>query len=201
MRWATAALVILTAQFAVHAEKAPLDGYEVVDLEWILPIDPNNPSGENMTVTGTIEDAIAQMDAKYPGWNQTFTSSLPPPDAASLEPSTESDGFKCGDPWYQCSQAAIVSGAQYLQGVKSDPPKMGTGPSNCGRVSCSWASSIWMCNNSTLGEAQSTWKEIGDSALFLAYKCGYPDRLNMWVTRGQEFFKGNWSVVVTWADC
>lgn len=37
-----------------------------------LPINLNDPNSATVTITGTIENAVAKMDTDYPGWNATF---------------------------------------------------------------------------------------------------------------------------------
>lgn len=53
---------------------------------------------------------------------------------------------KCNGRWVQCNLAAIRDGYRYLWGLKGKPTN-GPGPGNCGRVSCSYDSAIWWCND------------------------------------------------------
>ncbi|KAK0670980.1 hypothetical protein QBC41DRAFT_387218 [Cercophora samala] len=201
--YAIAASVMMLTQLAHGApltSDAPIKGYSLFEVEWQLPIDPKNPDGKLVTVTGTIQEAVAKMDAAYPGWNATFVSTLTPVKPGSrLDAAYERDHYICNpnDGHDYASPSVIYEGIKYLRGLTSDAPQ--NAPNSCGRVSCSHNSGIWWCNTNNF-EKQVTWKEIGDSAYFLAYECSVYNDMT-WLTAGQEFFKDNWSVYVTSANC
>ncbi|KAK4642117.1 hypothetical protein QC761_512170 [Podospora bellae-mahoneyi] len=74
----------LLIQLVHGAAEPPVFSYSVVKVKWSLPVDPNKPNGARDFVTGTIEEAIAQMDATHPGWSQTFTSNIQTVDLHAL---------------------------------------------------------------------------------------------------------------------
>lgn len=121
----------------------------MVDLTFDLPINPAEPNSAKISVTGTIEQAVAKMEGEYPGWNATFTSQ---PGAAgggggSVSRIFEPDHYDCNVPGDEDAlQEQIFVGIEYLRRL-NDTAKNGPGPENCGRVSCSWNSAIIWCNN------------------------------------------------------
>ncbi|CAP67483.1 uncharacterized protein PODANS_6_11385 [Podospora anserina S mat+] len=119
------------------------DKYTVVDVQWDLLTDLNNPNSATVSVFGTIQEAVAQMEAQFPGWNATFQAQQP-------SYSTVSDGT--------VSAAALYDRDYYLCGgrgkVTTAAPKNGPGPNNCGRVSCGYNAAIYWCNDVSSQAAQ-----------------------------------------------
>ncbi|CAP71289.1 unnamed protein product, partial [Podospora anserina S mat+] len=117
------------------------------DFTWTLPINLNDPNSATVTITGTIENAVAKMDTDYPGWNATFMARDPHPsdgDRDDEEP-LQNGTFNCRpdhEGW--ANRGAIRDGIQYLRKVPGTAKT--AGPDNCGRVSCSWNSTIIWCN-------------------------------------------------------
>ncbi|CAP64714.1 uncharacterized protein PODANS_5_9850 [Podospora anserina S mat+] len=135
-------------------------GYGTVPISWDLPTDLNNPSAGTITVTGTVQEAVAAMEAAYPGWNGTFQSKLPASTAEQQEDGDDTsdlglfsfptrESFTCDLPYVQASKRMIWDGIRYLRtlsgSAKNGPGSPGKG--NCGRVSCSWSAAIWWCND------------------------------------------------------
>jgi hypothetical protein len=54
----------------------------------------------------------------------------------------------CGK-WSSARSKPISNGIKYLRGL-SGHPRAGPGPGNCARVSCSYQSGIWWCNDVSL---------------------------------------------------
>ncbi|KAK4176518.1 hypothetical protein QBC36DRAFT_352149 [Triangularia setosa] len=203
---AIAAPVVLFAQLAhggLVTPTAPFKGYTVFDVEWQLPIDPKNAASKSVTVTGTIQEAVAKMDAAYPGWNETFLSTISRNQpGTSLSDNPKRDHYVCNpdDGEKDALYRGIAEGITYLRRIGDgdvSPPQ--NNPHGCGRISCTNYSGIWWCNNNNF-EKQVTWQEIGDSAYFLAYQCGIWNDIT-WLTAGEEFFKDKWSVYVTATAC
>lgn len=91
------------------------------------------------------------MDASYPGWNATFQARVTPPpgDSASLDSTAnldDPDDIDCNVDYKYAGKVTIVWGINYLRSI-TGKPKNGPGPNNCGRVSCSWNSAIYWCND------------------------------------------------------
>jgi hypothetical protein len=54
--------------------------------------------------------------------------------------------WNCGYGDEGADVGAIRNGIRYLRGLNGNPTN-GAGPGNCGRVSCSYDSAIWWCND------------------------------------------------------
>ncbi|KAK4194375.1 hypothetical protein QBC40DRAFT_319890 [Triangularia verruculosa] len=184
-------------------DTAGIAGYGTATISWDLPIDLNNLSGDTLTVTGSVQEAVAAMEAAYPGWNATFQSKLPAPspddddDGSSLQSrngllfkTPTVDHRDCDINYVKADIRRINDGIRYLRGL-SGTAKNGPGWGNCGRVSCSWTAAIWWCNDNA-EEKEVQWGDIADGAEYLTNKCQQPRRK----VRGQVFYTDNWNVIV-----
>ncbi|KAK4664595.1 uncharacterized protein QC763_512170 [Podospora pseudopauciseta] len=192
----------LLTQLVHGAAEPPVSSYSVVEVEWSLPVDPNKPNGAREFVTGTIEEAIAQMDAAHPGWSQTFTSNIQTVDPHALMArgsSPESQSVNChldsGKGAANCVD--IRDGTRYLGSIDSPAPN--NSPHSCGRVSCAYNSAIWWCNDND-SVKETTWKNMASSAWFLQDNCLYYERRTEKVS-AQEFMKDEWNIYVTGDRC
>ncbi|KAK4179556.1 hypothetical protein QBC36DRAFT_179820 [Triangularia setosa] len=187
---------------ASRADQPDVSSYAIVPISWNLPVKADDPSGATVTVTGTIQEAIAQMEASYPGWNATFQAHLPPPptiggfnsiSAAALE---DPESYICKvNQWKEAGQLSIVWGIEYLRGLTGSA-KNGPGPGECGRVSCSWGSAIWWCNDNDT-EKEVEWSQIADGAVYISQKCSRDSQY----VKGQAFYKDRWNVIIRGDDC
>ncbi|KAK4199520.1 hypothetical protein QBC40DRAFT_328686 [Triangularia verruculosa] len=185
----------------VNAAPAGLDDvpdvskYAIVPISWDLPVKLDDPSAGNVTVTGTIQEAIAQMEASYPGWNSTFQSKLQDPSsdpslglAASGDPDDHTD---CKPKqWKYAGVLSISWGVEYLREL-TGTAKNGPGPGECGRVSCSWQSAIWWCNDNDVSK-ELQWSQIADGAAYINKNCN----VEASYVKGQAFYKDKWNVIV-----
>lgn len=115
---------------------------------WELEIAPNRVE----TFEGTIEEAVAQAIALEPSFEKTFfeaaDEAVAAADATESKRSLSPRAALCYNrsDWQQCSASAIEAGVRYLRGV-SGKPRLGAGPGACSRVSCSYNSAIFICND------------------------------------------------------
>ncbi|KAK0739492.1 hypothetical protein B0T21DRAFT_436378 [Apiosordaria backusii] len=177
-----------------------VSSYGIVPISWDLPIKADDPNGATVTVTGTIQEAIVKMEASYPGWNATFQARVPPPstDAASLisaAAAEDPESYNCKVKWDEAGQLSILWGVEYLRTL-TGTAKNGPGPGNCGRVSCSWNSAIWWCNDNDQ-DKELQWSQIADGAAFLNRECARDSQY----VKGQAFYKENWNVIVRRDSC
>ncbi|KAI1817778.1 hypothetical protein GGS20DRAFT_530764 [Poronia punctata] len=101
----------------------------------------------------------------------------------------------------------IEQGIKYLRGIKDDDGNgngnctVGPGPGNCTRVSCSYNSGIWFCNDNPTEPATVPCRSLGDLAWDILVKCyDYADTPHDSV-HGQNFDPGNWNVIVQGTRC
>ena len=128
-----------------------IEGYSIEPFVWDVPV---FPGGENATIAGTVEEVHAELIRRNPQWDTDFPLAEMADDkvaARGLEARTDFRGARtvCGPGsfgWSKASTYEIRNGIRYLNGV-SGRPSQGPGPGSCGRVSCSWSSAIWWCND------------------------------------------------------
>jgi hypothetical protein len=86
----------------------------------------------------------------------------------------------------------------YLRGVKGDCSNQ-AGPGNCGRISCSWNSGIWWCNDNLVTYTRPC-SYFADYVDILNMQCrwdlnhGSGDKLYM--ISGQIFDSDNFNVII-----
>lgn len=102
-------------------------------IEWDVQVTPN---GELVTLNGTLEDVRAELLSLNPRWDEDFLSPLEDSDDNTLVSKFSS----------AARYVPIVNGIKYLRGLSGNP-RAGPGPAKCARVSCSYNSAIWWCND------------------------------------------------------
>ncbi|PHH71012.1 hypothetical protein CDD82_6780 [Ophiocordyceps australis] len=167
----TLALSALLSRAAGNLQ-APLPGYGVMTPEWEVEFHPESPK---VLLNGTIEQVHHQLLQLNPSWNQDYMSNNTQPDTSATTPPQrifprykyrERDsackkdkmrrndfckkefnaGSFCRRRWKDCHWWAIKKGIKRLKRVRGYPVN-GPGPGKCGRVSCSYDSAIWWCND------------------------------------------------------
>ena len=139
-----------------QALSAPIDGYSVTELTWELEVDPINKPGQVTVFNGTVQNVVEQavkinpnflVDHGFKRPNDDDNATVVGHDGNTLSTATvEPDRHFCHGRWEPGSSAHIKDGVEYLRRI-SGKPGQGPGPSSCGRVSCSWDSAIWWCND------------------------------------------------------
>ncbi|KAF2669745.1 hypothetical protein BT63DRAFT_479529 [Microthyrium microscopicum] len=131
--------------------KAPIPGYGVEVLKWDFP-DILGSQAESLN--GTIQAVMAQLDLIKPSWRKDLNITAPsiPIEENQVSNKASNDLFRVvclfGQfGWIAANQYAILDGIHYLEQLHGRP-SLGPGPRTCARVSCSWDSAIWWCNDS-----------------------------------------------------
>ncbi|KAH8879273.1 hypothetical protein GQ53DRAFT_854953 [Thozetella sp. PMI_491] len=184
----------------IQATTAPIPGYGVTDFTWEIE---TAPGGSKTNVTGTVQEIVANISAINPNWKNDFNlseSGLP-----HKRLSVPFTGILCNiriSEWYVARRSAIRDGVAYLNSI-SGTPTNGPGPGNCGRVSCSYQSAIWWCNDETVSLSLPGFASIAAGAQAILDNC--PDWANLQggVLNGQVFaqFLQNWNVIIDSASC
>ncbi|KAK0668783.1 hypothetical protein QBC41DRAFT_393225 [Cercophora samala] len=182
------------------ASPSLLGNYTVVDVQWDLPTNLSDPNSATISVLGTIQEAVAQMEAQYPGWNATFQNQQPSNATVSTVAQYDVEGYLCGKPWSWVGYYAVLDGIYYLRKVTSAAPKNGPGPGNCGRVSCGYKAAIYWCNDNGAEKELDSWNDIADGAQYVFDKCVDRDDKYAMVA-GQVFYTDKWNVIVTFESC
>lgn len=114
--------------------------------------------GQTVSFNGTVQELVAKISKDHPEseFATSFNSTLANVEARMLAGEQVSavdsapslfkrDDVICCNFGKPC-QNDIIVGITYLRGVSGQPTN-GPGPGNCGRVSCSFNSAIWWCND------------------------------------------------------
>ncbi|KAI0543070.1 hypothetical protein GGR58DRAFT_7818 [Xylaria digitata] len=170
---------------------------------------PSNPHESSITWTGCIREnddpisltglSLQHIEAQIREMNPDFSWSraIKPRPGNSF---TESDVL-CDISWNPsfASVFHIRQGISYLHKIHGECTN-GPGPGNCSRVSCSYHSGIWFCNDNPhpMSVPCST---FGDRAWDIIQKCysfgDFPDDS----VHGQIFDTDGWNVIVAGAHC
>jgi hypothetical protein len=143
--------------------ESPIPGYGIVELSWeVIPAPGQSP----IVLNGTIEQVHSQLLEINPSYQaEVFEKGcftpiredlLPAPTAATAATAAGASTaaapliwrIKCGG-YHSANIRRIKDGINYLNNITGQP-RNGPGPNNCGRVSCSYNSSIWWCNDASV---------------------------------------------------
>ncbi|KAH0439210.1 hypothetical protein CcaCcLH18_03005 [Colletotrichum camelliae] len=194
-----AALAAKAATINSTISQAPITGYSVYVPEWEVQA---FPGGETQILSGTVEQVLDELRKINPNYDEDFgiknvteseLTDFVGPKADFEGAPTACDGLELAN------TARIREGISHLDGVDGKPHR-GAGPASCGRVSCSYNSAIWWCNDlkDTKAKELSSFREISDGALYVIKKCRVGESTRV---AGQAFHKDNWNVIVRWARC
>ncbi|KAL4902251.1 hypothetical protein BDW74DRAFT_181097 [Aspergillus multicolor] len=177
--------------------------------KWTRP-----PNGPTVLLNGTVQEIYAELLKINPSYDGDFAETLA---AAQAAAETESKTYEAADidadadagiaslhkrlpvtcnNYDEAITRRIREGITYLRGV-SGRPSNGPGPGNCGRVSCSYNSAIWWCNDNTSSKTLPGFNNIADGAQVVINHCAPTD---IYVA-GEEDHNDNWRAVVRRSPC
>ncbi|UNI21264.1 hypothetical protein JDV02_007269 [Purpureocillium takamizusanense] len=203
----TLALVALLVG-KIHCQlEAPVPGYGVFIPSWTVQL---SPGSEPVTINGTVEDVVSEIKKVNPHWialEGATDSSEPSSSATRRKKRADFSGgdVECLDSSHGYGHAIkrrIQQGIRYLHGVHGRPHHE-AGPEECGRVSCSYNSAIWWCNNNRDRLQLSSFQDIADGAQRVLNICPAEYR----VTHGDSVAgaayhpRNNWLVIVRKNEC
>ncbi|KAL4988095.1 hypothetical protein BDW68DRAFT_177145 [Aspergillus falconensis] len=186
--------------------------------EYEIEVSPN----KTIIARGTIEQIREQALAHNPNWdeeyyhpaqklaNERYQVDLAADDTNSTRSTSTLDKrlskdfdslrITCGGRWHAVSYDGALREALRLYGIKGKP-RNGPGPGNCGRVGCSYGTSIVWCNDNQRIKTLSSFDEIADGAFAIMEKCSYYKFGGGLKVSGQAFNKANWNVILRGEDC
>jgi hypothetical protein len=135
----------------VRAIEAPIEGYEVVDLTWEVEYE----HGKTTLLNGTAQQVHSQLLQLNPDFEAQFGTveeiaainmARYADEDQSMPEKRDSNVCGGGGRWTATHCRLATNNANYLYGVPGRPTN-GPGPGACGRVSCSYQSAIWWCND------------------------------------------------------
>lgn len=97
-------------------------------------------------VSGTIQEVRSELLRQNPDWDTHYATNITKGSPSLKKRGFDVSGYFCFGRWEICSADRIREGIDYLRRVRGLPSN-GPGPGNCARVSCSWGSAIWWCND------------------------------------------------------
>ncbi|KAK4197249.1 hypothetical protein QBC40DRAFT_107036 [Triangularia verruculosa] len=184
------ALVGLCAQAFELPENVP-------DATFSMPINPADKNSATVNITGTIQHAVAQMEADHPGWTDIFMAQAPSAHAQSTYAELATD------PTYDCSIVGdglaktyyITQGISYLNALPGDAQN---DPGKCGRVSCSYNAAISWCNTSKNFKTVPWWA-LALATSDMIPQCDGKEKAG-WM-KGRADYANGWEVVVHGDPC
>ncbi|KAK0119329.1 hypothetical protein ONS95_008171 [Cadophora gregata] len=203
-----AAVMLLLAVEVVNATPTP-DGISVVKRASNIPehyeivplVITGSIDGVAINHTGTVQEVFAQLDAED---NNFKLSELGAHDVAEVHSRDTSyiTDVNCipvnGQNWNRANQGAIREGIAYL---RRGSMACWINPHSCSRISCSWDSAIYLCNNNNYRFGHPCF-QIADYAQAILDKCQY--KKNLWADKevgGQAWDILNWNVPVYKEHC
>ncbi|KAK3402525.1 hypothetical protein B0T20DRAFT_449583 [Sordaria brevicollis] len=182
---------------ATPRREGPVPSYGIEDITWEIV----TASGTTVNITGTVEQVFQYAEKKNIAFKQI--SDVPPP--STLDDLTKNrwdpsvHRLMCFKNDNLADLEAIERGIKYLNKIPGKPVN-GPGPGNCGRVSCSWNSAIYWCNNDTEVKTLDSFRAIADGAQFVLNNCPFHpilfSGLGGWGVEGSVTMKDGWTVVV-----
>ncbi|KAF6795050.1 hypothetical protein CSOJ01_13509 [Colletotrichum sojae] len=193
------AIMSVSAAATVHAITAPIEGYGVWIPQWDFEVTPGGP---HIVLNGTVEQVLDQLHSSNPKLLATFNLNLQ--DEGALSVRDETDPLPLDHFGSICHEQpagnvkAWWEGIKYLEKVPGRPVN-GPGPGQCGRVSCSYNTQIWWCNDvsvDTKTKTLSTFRHIANGAQAAYNDCTDWEYFS-YFSSGQAFHKrDNWNVIV-----
>ncbi|KAG5983198.1 hypothetical protein E4U55_000539 [Claviceps digitariae] len=196
-----AVLALLSVQVSKAAAlDSPLPGYGIHTFEWNVELFP----GQTHNFSGTVEQVQSQIRKLNPRWTPS-PASADQNGSSVVDRRDDEEGqlihwreINCGETqgWESVNvgaDTAIGDGIKRLREVANagGVPKAGPGPGLCGRVSCSYDTAIWWCNDSRNEKALASWLNIADGAWQIVRRC-----LRDKTAKGQVFTDADWNVIV-----
>jgi hypothetical protein len=206
-----------------------IEGYNTTELEWEIEVDPH--TGKTIVARGTVEQIREEALKHIPHWDAHYieparqrmkraleTGSYDELEARfrsadyELESDSESGShlakrkifnlaaLDCGGRWKEVNWDTALRNTVYLSGLKGYP-KRGAGPGNCGRVSCSYNTAIWWCNDEPFTKTLMGYDRIYHGALEIVSPCSHTPFGSSRKTSGQAFSTGGWNVIVRKDKC
>ncbi|KAK8047663.1 hypothetical protein PG996_015727 [Apiospora saccharicola] len=179
------------------AKVAPMPGYGVEEIQWHLEVSP----GRVELLNGTAQEVIALAKQMNPEFVVPYQTDDPQEATTMIQ--IQRNRFLCDIfEGMKADRFRIQKGIKHLKGLKGGPTQ-GPGPSNCGQVSCSHNSAIWICNDAPYTHYFDSWNWIADSAWAIVQTCFVnPDTNGIKImSDGQVFEDGDWNVIVRGNVC
>lgn len=128
--------------------KSPIPGYDIIIPSWEVSATPDGPP---VILNGTVEEVHAQLLELNPNFDADFALAEPASEETVnifnyLDRFPSNSPHKCFERWGFVFTDALWDGIDYLRRI-GGKPTASAGPSTCARVSCSYRTGIFWCND------------------------------------------------------
>ncbi|KAI0432627.1 hypothetical protein F5Y09DRAFT_137059 [Xylaria sp. FL1042] len=169
--------------------------FQTSDITWTGHIEEG---GDIMSFTGP---SLQHIETQIQKINPTFSWSSTPEQVPGNSSAKSEGDTLCDIQWDPpfASVFHIRQGISYLHKIHGNCT-IGPGPGNCSRVSCSYYSGIWFCNDNMYPTSVpcSTFGDRAGDIIENCYSFGdFPDD----AVHGQVFDTDGWNVIVGGAHC
>ncbi|KAL9115525.1 MAG: hypothetical protein Q9227_000846 [Pyrenula ochraceoflavens] len=187
---------------------APIPGYKVEHFTW--EVEPH-AGAKPLVVSGTVQDVYAAASKINPNFeaercNHTSASKR---DIVEATASPSESNLNCDEVqgWHGADLRYIQDGLKHLRGLEGYAASS-PGPGTCGRVSCSYASAIWWCNDvpilQNINPMKVAWEAISNSVDYSISNCplcpgGGP--YDAPCIFAQNFMPKGWNTIIRSDDC
>ncbi|KAI0006330.1 hypothetical protein F4779DRAFT_596810 [Xylariaceae sp. FL0662B] len=188
----------VVARPALFSNVFPRD-YVIGNMTWTGTVTHGGP---NMTFTGpSLQHIEGQIQAMHPPFAWTPSNITYKPDKAVKR---GEDKVICNIPGFSgVNFLAIRDGIRYLRGLSgtcTNPPAYHPGKGYCGRISCSYNSAVYYCNDNSVEHGEPC-NSFADSVEAILNECLLWEDLPTPSVQGQKFYEDNWNVIVGSGNC
>ncbi|ODA79175.1 hypothetical protein RJ55_04767 [Drechmeria coniospora] len=166
------------------------EGTEETPVVWDVQAFPDGPT---LTLNGTVQSVHDQLRAINPNYEGDF-------DDHPLEKRTDwtGAGILCDRNLFGGTRPkGYAEAIRYLRRLRGRP-RMGPGPRKCGRVSCSYLTAIWLCNDTAEEKRLESWNSVVSGIEAIWNKCN-PSQCCY--RGGQIFHWTHWNIMMTSDSC
>ncbi|KAL4917803.1 hypothetical protein BDW62DRAFT_201359 [Aspergillus aurantiobrunneus] len=137
------------------------------------------PDATPSTLTGTISELHAQLRALNPNYDSDWNDPEPQPQSQpspdnglALSPRSPDHDVDCWDHAVEWGVPVkgVKEGIETMRGFRGHP-YLGAGPGECARITCSWNSAIWWCNDNLKPKRLPSFDNIADGAQVILDHC------------------------------
>ncbi|GIZ36750.1 hypothetical protein CKM354_000021700 [Cercospora kikuchii] len=171
-----------------------IEGYEIEPMQWEVRAFSDGPL---IPMNGTVQEVVVKLRDLNPQFDESIALDH---DAPQKRADAAAVSHACYSRWdYLAATKYINDGIRYLRNIRGSP-RIGPGPGKCSRVSCSYNSAIWWCNDNRVGIGLFSFASIADGAQYLVDRC-QSKAFGIAGVSGRVFHSAGWNVVVQRDTC
>ncbi|PHH79507.1 hypothetical protein CDD80_4618 [Ophiocordyceps camponoti-rufipedis] len=196
---------LLVISWAAQAySTSPIIGVNTFIPQWLIEVFPGQPY---QLLNGTIQEVERKAMELNPRWHEYYIANSTRQheqqkmtrryfSSCTKFPVKSLNCKNNPQNWRPANVGYIFDGIHWLMGREGIPQSQ-PGPGTCGRVSCSYSSAIWWCNDDSGPKSLNSFTEIARGANCILDSCPHiPGGQHRFYTWGQVFHPDNWNVIV-----